>query len=37
MQYNRPNVAIIHPSETITALTFATYPVDDTTETTAVL
>ena len=37
MQYNRPNVAIIHPSETITALTFATYLVEDTTETTSVL
>ena len=37
MQYNRPYVAIIHPSETITALTFATYLADDTTETTAVM
>jgi hypothetical protein len=37
MQYNRPNLAIIHHSEAITALTFATYLTDDTTETTAVL
>jgi hypothetical protein len=37
MQYNRPNLAIIHHSEAITALTFATYLTDDTTETTALL
>jgi len=37
MQYNRSYVAIIHPSETITVLTFATYLADDTTETTTVL
>ena len=35
MRYNRPNVAIIHPTETITALTFATYLVEDTSDTRA--
>ena len=37
IQYNRPNVTIIHPSETITVLTFATHPVEDMTETTTVV